>query len=182
MTFWAIVSTMLCELSECQLAVDTSPLTEPVNCVIEDTCTGVRCCAEVGFLQRSFEVHLSLDPCTQTIQVSIERLNFNVSLSTITMGKGDNSTIENQFIVTWALSFYCIIFMYLILISRGHKWTIYEWDCSNHVSILTLELLKFWYYACNIYCGWYFWLLAVTIYLKKCCKLKHINEHITTGK
>ena len=82
------MSTMLCELSECQLAVDTSPLTEPVNCVIEDTCTGVRCCAEVGFLQRSFEVHLSLDPCTQTIQVSIERLNFNVSLNTITMGKG----------------------------------------------------------------------------------------------
>ena len=115
------MSTMLSELSECQLAVDTSPLTEPVNCVIEDTCTGVRCCAEVGFLQRSFEVYLSLDPCTQTIQVSIERLNFNVSLSTITMGKGDNSTKENQFIVTWDLSFYCIIFMYLILISRDHK-------------------------------------------------------------
>ena len=129
LTFWAIVSTILCELSECQLAVDTSPLTEPVNCVIEDTCTGVRCCAEVGFLQRSFEVHLSLDPCTQTIQVSIERLNFNVSLSTITMGKGDNSTKENQFIVTWVLSFYCIILMYLILIYRGNKWTLHEWDC-----------------------------------------------------
>lgn len=78
----------------------TSPITEPVSCVIGDTCTAVRCCAEAGFLQQSFEVYLSLDPCTQTIQVGIEKFTFNVSLNTITMGKGDKvmlHNINNQF-------------------------------------------------------------------------------------
>lgn len=45
-------------------------------------------------------MYLSLDPCTQTIQVGIEKFNFNVSLSTITMGKGDKvmlHNINNQF-------------------------------------------------------------------------------------
>lgn len=88
------------DLSECQFEVATSPISEPVSCVIGDTCTAVRCCAEAGFLQQSFEVYLSLDPCTQTIQVGIEKFNFNVSLSTITMGKGDKvmlHNINNQF-------------------------------------------------------------------------------------
>jgi hypothetical protein len=75
----------------CQLVVDMDPITEPANCVIRDSCTAVSCCAEVGFLQQSFEVYMTLDPCTETIQVGIEKLNFNVSLSTITMGKGNNS-------------------------------------------------------------------------------------------
>lgn len=77
--------------TDCQLVVDIDPITEPVNCFIRDSCTAISCCAEVGFLQQSFEIYMTLDPCTDTIQVGIEKLNFNVSLSAITMGKGDNS-------------------------------------------------------------------------------------------
>ncbi|XP_062579219.1 uncharacterized protein LOC134241150, partial [Saccostrea cucullata] len=77
--------------SDCQMEVLTSPIKDPVSCLIKDTCTAVSCCMDIDFLQRSFETYITLDACNHWILVGVEKLSFNLSLDDISFGT------ENKF-------------------------------------------------------------------------------------
>ncbi|XP_060596420.1 uncharacterized protein LOC132750448 [Ruditapes philippinarum] len=70
----------------CQLSVDVDPLSNIMTCNLGESCSSVDCCIDVYLLERSFNVQFNLDPCTNMLEVSIEKLTFDVPLSDITYG------------------------------------------------------------------------------------------------
>ena len=57
------------------------------TCIVDDTCTGVRCCVEMSLLDRSFVYSVRLDVCSFMLTVGIEKLTYNQSLIGYKFGK-----------------------------------------------------------------------------------------------
>ncbi|XP_021353372.1 uncharacterized protein LOC110450253 [Mizuhopecten yessoensis] len=56
-------------------------LSVPMTCYIPDYCTGIDCCLDVDFLGMSFRSFVLLDGCGLNLQIGIEQLAINESLS-----------------------------------------------------------------------------------------------------
>lgn len=57
------------------------------TCIVDDTCTGVKCCVEMSLLDRSFVYSVRLDACSFMLTVGIEKLTYNHSLIGYKFGK-----------------------------------------------------------------------------------------------
>ncbi|KAL3873866.1 hypothetical protein ACJMK2_036950, partial [Sinanodonta woodiana] len=66
--------------SACSLISEGSPLPDLMVCHIHSLCTGVACCSKLAFVDRPFYTSLLLDPCSKIMTVTIENMQFNVSL------------------------------------------------------------------------------------------------------
>ncbi|KAK3612536.1 hypothetical protein CHS0354_024513, partial [Potamilus streckersoni] len=65
---------------ECTLNTTLLPISDPLSCVIPETCSAIECCLDVDLIGRSFNSHIQLDPCNFLLTVGIENFSFNVSL------------------------------------------------------------------------------------------------------
>ncbi|XP_063431651.1 uncharacterized protein LOC134714342 [Mytilus trossulus] len=68
----------------CTSAVDLPTLGSNSVCHLYDTCTGISCCLHSTTVDRNFNVFLKLDPCTQKLDIGIEKYQFDFSLYTFT--------------------------------------------------------------------------------------------------
>ncbi|XP_063447893.1 uncharacterized protein LOC134727441 [Mytilus trossulus] len=66
----------------CTSAVDLPTLGSNSVCHLYDTCTGISCCLHSNTVERNFNVYLKLDPCTQKLDIGIEKYQFDFSLYT----------------------------------------------------------------------------------------------------
>ena len=74
--------------SECKTPISVPYLKETeTTCIVEDTCTAVRCCVEMSLLDRSFVYSIKLDACSFVLSVGIEKLTHNHSLIGYKYGK-----------------------------------------------------------------------------------------------
>jgi hypothetical protein len=72
--------------TDCSLGVNISPLENILSCNLQESCSAVDCCVDIYLLERSFNVKFNLDPCSSTLELSIERLHFDVSLDDYVSG------------------------------------------------------------------------------------------------
>ncbi|XP_076089891.1 uncharacterized protein LOC143061777 [Mytilus galloprovincialis] len=68
----------------CTSTVDLPNLGSNSVCHLYDTCTGISCCLHSTTVDRNFNVFLKLDPCTQKLDIGIEKYQFDFSLYTFT--------------------------------------------------------------------------------------------------
>ncbi|VDI38368.1 Hypothetical predicted protein [Mytilus galloprovincialis] len=66
--------------SECDQALSLPALPYTAVCVLEDTCTAVKCCMEVGFLKKSFSAFVEIDTCNHYLKFGIEKLTEDIDL------------------------------------------------------------------------------------------------------
>ncbi|VDI06314.1 Hypothetical predicted protein [Mytilus galloprovincialis] len=75
-------------MKECKTPISVPYLKETeTTCIVEDTCTAVRCCVEMSLLDRSFVYSIKLDACSFVLSVGIEKLTHNRSLIGYKYGK-----------------------------------------------------------------------------------------------
>lgn len=71
----------------CPLSIELSDLHDNMTCQITDSCTGVKCCVYTKELDRNFDINVILDPCDQSLSLSIDHLVNNVSLYDLGFGE-----------------------------------------------------------------------------------------------
>ncbi|XP_053400990.1 uncharacterized protein LOC123541000 [Mercenaria mercenaria] len=64
----------------CSLGVNVSPLQNILTCALQESCSAVDCCIDVYLLEKSFNVKFNLNPCTNMLEIGIERLTFDLPL------------------------------------------------------------------------------------------------------
>jgi hypothetical protein len=84
---------------ECQGDVILPDLASGVVCYIPETCTGVSCCIEDPFINKTFNAYVFLDPCNFTMTVGIERLSFLLTLYGYVWGIAINNFVTNTITV-----------------------------------------------------------------------------------
>jgi hypothetical protein len=68
--------------------MDTLPqLPMNVVCHLTENCTGIHCCIDVELLGRSLHVYFNIDPCYHQLNLTIERMIFDISLLDYKWGK-----------------------------------------------------------------------------------------------
>ena len=73
--------------SDCAMDVELGDLPADMNCKFGASCSMLSCCLHSSLLQRNFEVNVTIDPCSLQMTLSIEKLEFDVSLIGYTWGK-----------------------------------------------------------------------------------------------
>lgn len=89
---------------ECPLNIMKPQLQNGVTCTLTQSCTGVECCLDMEFIDRSIMFKLDLDPCNHNLLLSIENLVYNISLFNFEWGE----LLEVIFIFLIIL---CLIFL-----------------------------------------------------------------------
>lgn len=80
---------------ECLNASLSKPLPSSVSCQIPNYCTGIDCCAEIGFLGgRSINFQVLLDPCKSILSLSIENMQYNITLMDYKFGTINRFTLQ----------------------------------------------------------------------------------------
>lgn len=64
----------------CSASVTLPTLTSDISCHLDDTCTGLQCCVASSQLKRSYEVYFSIDHCTSSLSIQIEKVFYNRTL------------------------------------------------------------------------------------------------------
>lgn len=82
-----IVSVFNLCISECPLNVIKPQLQKGVTCTLTHSCTGVECCLDMEFIDRSIMFKLDLDPCNHNLLLSIENLVYKISLFNFEWGE-----------------------------------------------------------------------------------------------
>ncbi|VDI33335.1 Hypothetical predicted protein, partial [Mytilus galloprovincialis] len=77
--------------SECTSEVNLPDLPDSISCYLDDTCTGVSCCAHIGFINRNINFFLTIDPCSYTFKIGIEKFQYEFFLMDFEFG------IQKQF-------------------------------------------------------------------------------------
>lgn len=72
---------------ECPANIDLPKLRGTTACHIQNTCTAIRCCVEVGRVSRTFEIDLDIDFCNQKLTFAVEKLTDTISLQGFEYGK-----------------------------------------------------------------------------------------------
>lgn len=57
-----------------------------VKCVILSTCNGVQCCVKSPELRRNYQVHFSIDYCSQSLFIQIEKVFYTKALHDLRWG------------------------------------------------------------------------------------------------
>ncbi|XP_033724553.1 uncharacterized protein LOC117314596 [Pecten maximus] len=73
--------------------VDLPDLPSNLTCHLDSTCTGINCCVDVNFMQRSFNAYVKLEPCDYKISVGIEKLQFEKILRDFDFGVWQNAKL-----------------------------------------------------------------------------------------
>ncbi|CAG2190136.1 COL12A [Mytilus edulis] len=66
----------------------------PLTCSFNNECSGVSCCIDSMFINRSFYTNLELDPCEQKLHIGIEKLQFTVSLLDFVFDKDQEFSLK----------------------------------------------------------------------------------------
>lgn len=66
---------------------NSTQLSGPITCALDNKCTRVDCCVDVGFLGKSFHGFIHLDPCNFRLSVGVEKLKFDLELFQYPWGK-----------------------------------------------------------------------------------------------
>ncbi|VDI03913.1 Hypothetical predicted protein, partial [Mytilus galloprovincialis] len=77
--------------SECTSEVNLPNLPDSLSCYLDDTCTGLSCCAHIGFINRNINFFLTIDPCSYTFKIGIEKYQYEFFLTDFEFG------IQKQF-------------------------------------------------------------------------------------
>ncbi|XP_067658325.1 uncharacterized protein [Haliotis asinina] len=72
---------------DCPRSVPLNSLPQTATCHLSDTCTGVSCCLEASEVKRNFKIFLTIDACSNSMEVGIEKLMFSYSLFDYDWGK-----------------------------------------------------------------------------------------------
>ncbi|XP_062616058.1 uncharacterized protein LOC134277763, partial [Saccostrea cucullata] len=81
--------------NECPNTGVPSPLPSSVSCHIPQLCTGIDCCAEIGFLGgRTINVQVLMDPCEAIMSLNIEKMQYNLTLFDYDFGTTDHFTLQ----------------------------------------------------------------------------------------
>lgn len=103
-----------------------STLSPEVSCFIADTCSGLSCCVNNHFLQRTFEVTFRLDPCENRLSIGIENTMYNRTLTDFNWGR-ENLLIlcGDHVLVIWtkitSISNLYSMFSFVVLISKRNR-------------------------------------------------------------
>ncbi|CAC5375019.1 unnamed protein product [Mytilus coruscus] len=81
--------------SECDQALSLPVLPNTAVCVLEDTCTSVKCCMDVGFLKKSFSAFVEIDTCNHYLKFGIEKLTKHVDLFNYHWGTLEKKNLMN---------------------------------------------------------------------------------------
>ncbi|XP_048250793.1 uncharacterized protein LOC124111176 [Haliotis rufescens] len=79
---------------DCPASLTLPSLPSGVTCHLSDPCGTVECCIFVGFIGRSFNVKIGIDPCTYTFTMGIEKLVFTRALFTYRWGQIEHFTLK----------------------------------------------------------------------------------------
>lgn len=72
---------------DCAKNASLLTLTSDLSCNLLASCTGAQCCATSLTLQRTFEVYINIDSCTNSLSIQIEQLFYNHTLVDFQWGK-----------------------------------------------------------------------------------------------
>lgn len=71
------------------------PLPSSVVCRLPKSCTGIDCCAQIGFLgRRTINIQVLLDPCEAIMSLNIENMQYNLTLMDYDFGTTDHFTLQ----------------------------------------------------------------------------------------
>ncbi|KAK3101942.1 hypothetical protein FSP39_007535 [Pinctada imbricata] len=97
------------ECTDGQSSTGSFSSSQAIGCYVDSTCTNTRCCVEIDTLGRSVETKLLIDPCNFKLQISIDRLSFEVSLYEFQYGMLfildlDNLYAEGKYLISMSIS------------------------------------------------------------------------------
>ncbi|XP_063420822.1 uncharacterized protein LOC134706043 [Mytilus trossulus] len=72
--------------SDCASDMSLSDLPDSVLCYLDDTCTGLSCCANVEFINRNINIFLTIDPCNYRLNIGIEKYQYEFFLMDFEFG------------------------------------------------------------------------------------------------
>ncbi|CAC5411203.1 unnamed protein product [Mytilus coruscus] len=98
----------------CPLTIDKPMLHDNVTCQVTSSCTGVKCCVYTEELNRNIDVHLLLDPCDQSLSLTIDYLEYNRSLFDFDFGSLQKFYMENVVRVDYVIYDLTNEFKYLV--------------------------------------------------------------------
>ncbi|VDI16062.1 Hypothetical predicted protein [Mytilus galloprovincialis] len=98
----------------CPLNVDKPMLHDNVTCQVTSSCTGVKCCVYTEELNRNIDVHLLLNPCDQSLSLTIDYLEYNRSLFDFDFGSLQQFYMENVVRVDYMIYDLTNEFQYLV--------------------------------------------------------------------
>nr|XP_022320681.1 uncharacterized protein LOC111122936 [Crassostrea virginica] len=82
-------------MNECPNVKTPTSLPTSVSCRIPNICTGIDCCVEIEFLGgRTINIQVLLDPCEGIMSLSIENMQYNLTLMDYTFGKTDHFSLQ----------------------------------------------------------------------------------------
>lgn len=67
-------------IPDCSSNLTVPTLPNDIVCHLDSTCTGISCCVDVGLIDQSISVYLTLDPCDYKLNIGIEKYQFEFSL------------------------------------------------------------------------------------------------------
>ncbi|VDI71962.1 Hypothetical predicted protein [Mytilus galloprovincialis] len=98
----------------CPLNVDKPMLHDNVTCQVTSSCTGVTCCVYTEELNRNLDVHLLLNPCDQSLSLTIDYLKYNRSLFDFSFGSLQKFYMENVVRIDYVIYDLTNNFQYLV--------------------------------------------------------------------
>ncbi|VDI33043.1 Hypothetical predicted protein, partial [Mytilus galloprovincialis] len=98
----------------CPLTIDKPMLHDNVTCQVTSSCTGVKCCVYTEELNRNLDVHLLLNPCDQSLSLTIDYLEYNRSLFDFDFGSLQKFYMENVVRVDYMIYDLTNEFQYLV--------------------------------------------------------------------
>ncbi|VDH92137.1 Hypothetical predicted protein [Mytilus galloprovincialis] len=72
--------------SECAVNVTLPDLPGTIKCHLDNTCTGLSCCADIEFIDRNVNIFLTIDPCNYKLNIGIEKYQYEVFLMDFEFG------------------------------------------------------------------------------------------------
>ena len=105
--------------SGCGMNMSLPSLHSDVKCFMLPACSAVQCCVRSPELKRNYEVHFSIDHCSQSIHVQIEKVQYLKTLHDLKWGTSF-SFYQIKFLTsTLSIVFYQYVDNFLHRRSRG---------------------------------------------------------------
>ncbi|CAC5374575.1 unnamed protein product [Mytilus coruscus] len=105
----------------------------PLTCSFNSECSGVSCCIDSMFINRSFYTNLELDPCEQKLHIGIEKLQFTVSLLDFVFDKDQEFSLKKTIRILYNIYDLKSENEYLITLKMAVCWETYlpcDWTAT----------------------------------------------------
>lgn len=112
-----------------------------VKCAMLSTCNGVQCCVKSPELRRNYQVHFSIDYCSQSLFIQIEKVFYTKALHDLRWGI---YLFKYNISIWWNISIWSFYMNWMFLSRR--TWGVQlTWNIQSQVScwcILCLNSLE----------------------------------------